>query len=190
MGKDNCRTRRETFKFWVWCDLYQRFDGRCGSTLVQVMTCCLPTPGHYVKQYWVRQSHEGYFTRDTSIVNFWGISLNFIQIFHGLGVKENLRAYTQRTWCIITQRIILALKYPNLKGQRVKLRGLISIDGYFSTYKYEWDFYTLKAYANMQSTMATLALTAKTIDKSLAKLIRTVSVGHDSLFTRKNCIYE
>ena len=28
LGKDSRTTRRQLFKFWIWCDLYKRFDCR------------------------------------------------------------------------------------------------------------------------------------------------------------------
>ena len=50
---------------------------RSGSTLAQVMACCLMVPSHYLNQCWPiiselqRQSPEGNFTRDTSAINYW-----------------------------------------------------------------------------------------------------------------------
>ena len=46
-----------------------------GSTLAQVMACCLTAPSHYLNQCWLIiskvhwHSHEGNFTRDTSAIN-------------------------------------------------------------------------------------------------------------------------
>ena len=34
LGKDNCKTTRETFTFWIWCDLYEKFDGILKSSRV------------------------------------------------------------------------------------------------------------------------------------------------------------
>ena len=29
LHKDNCKPIREAFEFWIWCDLYYRFYGKC-----------------------------------------------------------------------------------------------------------------------------------------------------------------
>ena len=48
---------------------------RSGSTLAQVMACCLMAPSHYLNQYWLNtskvlwHSSDGNFTRDTSATN-------------------------------------------------------------------------------------------------------------------------
>ena len=48
---------------------------RSGSTLAQVMACCLMEPSHYLNQYWLIitniqfHSSDGNFTRDTSAIN-------------------------------------------------------------------------------------------------------------------------
>ena len=48
---------------------------RAGSTLAQVMACCLTALSHYLNQYWLiisqvqSQSPAGNFTRDTSAIN-------------------------------------------------------------------------------------------------------------------------
>ena len=48
-----------------------------GSTLAQVMACCLTAPSHYPNQYWLTigetqwQSSEGNLTRDTSSINYY-----------------------------------------------------------------------------------------------------------------------
>ena len=50
-------------------------DKRTGSTLAQVMACCLTAPSHYLNQCWLIISKvlwlscEGNFTRDASIIN-------------------------------------------------------------------------------------------------------------------------
>ena len=50
---------------------------RSGSTLVQVMACCLMAPNHYLNQCWLiiskvlRHSPEGNFIRDTSATIHW-----------------------------------------------------------------------------------------------------------------------
>ena len=50
---------------------------RSGSTLAQVMACCLTTPSHYLNQCWVIISKvqwhpsESNFTRDTSAISHW-----------------------------------------------------------------------------------------------------------------------
>ena len=48
---------------------------RSGSTLAQVMACCLTAPSHYLNQCWLiiskiqLHSSDGNFTRDTSVIN-------------------------------------------------------------------------------------------------------------------------
>ena len=48
---------------------------RSGSTLAQVMACCLTAPSHYLNQCWLitskiqLHSSDGNFTRNTSVVN-------------------------------------------------------------------------------------------------------------------------
>ena len=50
---------------------------RSGSTLAQVMACCLMASSHYLNQCWliinkvVWHSSKGMFTRDTSAINHW-----------------------------------------------------------------------------------------------------------------------
>ena len=50
---------------------------RSGSTMAQVMACCLTAPGHYLNQCWLIinkvewHSSKGEFTRDTSAINHW-----------------------------------------------------------------------------------------------------------------------
>ena len=50
---------------------------RSGSTLAQVMACCLTAPSHYLNQCWLIiskvqwHSSEGSFTRDTSAIHHW-----------------------------------------------------------------------------------------------------------------------
>ena len=64
---------------------------RTGSTLAQVMVCCLTAPSHYLNQCWLiiskalRHSSEGNFTKDTSAIKHKKIARkllikNFIQI--------------------------------------------------------------------------------------------------------------
>ena len=49
---------------------------RSGSTLAQVMGCCLTTPSHHLNQCWLISkaqwhSADGNFTRDTSAISHW-----------------------------------------------------------------------------------------------------------------------
>ena len=50
---------------------------RSGSTLAQVMACCLTAPSHYLNQCWLIiskaewHSSKGKFTRDNSAINHW-----------------------------------------------------------------------------------------------------------------------
>ena len=54
-----------------------------GSTLAQLMACCLAAPSRYLNQCWaiinIVQWHlfEGNFTRDVSVINHWN-ELNFL----------------------------------------------------------------------------------------------------------------
>ena len=57
---------------------------RSGSTLAQVMACCLMTPSHYLNQCWLIiskvewHSSKGKFTRDTPAINHWNYLENLI----------------------------------------------------------------------------------------------------------------
>ena len=60
----------------LWpCDT--KWQHRSGSTLAQVMACCLTAPSHYLNQCWLIiskvewRSSKGKFTRDTSAINHW-----------------------------------------------------------------------------------------------------------------------
>ena len=50
---------------------------KTGSTLAQVMACCLMAPSHYLSQCWLIiskiewHSSKGKFTRDTSAISHW-----------------------------------------------------------------------------------------------------------------------
>ena len=60
---------------------------RSGSTLAQVMACCLTAPSHYLNQCWhiisKVQWHpsESNFTRDTSAISHWNYLENYLSIF-------------------------------------------------------------------------------------------------------------
>ena len=55
-----------------------------GSTLAQVMACCLMAPSHYLNQCWLIISKvlllscEGNFTRDASIINHYNLFENYM----------------------------------------------------------------------------------------------------------------
>ena len=57
---------------------------RSGSTLAQVMACCLSAPNHYLNQCWLIiikvqwHSSEPNFTRDTSATNHWNKLENYL----------------------------------------------------------------------------------------------------------------
>ena len=57
---------------------------RTGSTLAQVVACCLTTPSHYMNQCWLIitkvlwLSYEGNFARDASIINHWNLFENYM----------------------------------------------------------------------------------------------------------------
>ena len=64
------------------CDLVTQ--QRSGSTLAQVMACCLTVPSHYLNQCWLIISevqwhlYQGNFTRDASIINHWNLFENYM----------------------------------------------------------------------------------------------------------------
>ena len=66
-------TRPQWFKSLWPSDAIWRH--RSGSTLAQVMACCLTAPSHYLNQCWLTiskiqlHSSDGNFTRDTSVIN-------------------------------------------------------------------------------------------------------------------------
>ena len=57
---------------------------RSGSTLAQVMACCLTAPSHYLNQCWLIiskvqwQSPEGNLTRDASAINYYNQLENYL----------------------------------------------------------------------------------------------------------------
>ena len=57
---------------------------RSGSTLAQVMACCLMTPSHYLNQCWLIisevqwHSYYGDFTRDASTISHWNPFENYM----------------------------------------------------------------------------------------------------------------
>ena len=57
---------------------------RSGSTLAQVMACCLTAASHYLNQSWLIisevqwHSYQGNFTRDASTINHWNPIENYI----------------------------------------------------------------------------------------------------------------
>ena len=67
--------------FWPHHDLNSLRPSDCiwrhrpGSTLAQVMACCLTAPSHYLNQCWLiiskvqLHSSDGNFTRDTSVIS-------------------------------------------------------------------------------------------------------------------------
>ena len=73
------------------CGLLTPYDEfGSGSTLPQLMACCLTAPNHYLNQFWFIikdvhwQSPVGKFTRDTSVINYW----NYLN--HYLKSRSNL----------------------------------------------------------------------------------------------------
>ena len=56
---------------------------RSGSTLAQVMACCLAAPSHYLNQWWLiisrvqSHSYEGSFIRDTSAIDHYNQLENY-----------------------------------------------------------------------------------------------------------------
>ena len=77
--------------FYVWFNSLWPSDAiwrhRTGSTLDQVMACCLTAPSHYLNQCWLIiskvhwHSSEGNFAKDTSAINHYNqLENNFFQI--------------------------------------------------------------------------------------------------------------
>ena len=59
------------------CGLVTPYGDKSGSTLAQVMACCLMAPSHYLNQCWFIISRvqwhpsESNFTRNTSVISHW-----------------------------------------------------------------------------------------------------------------------
>ena len=77
---------------------------RSGSTLVQVMACCLMAPSHYLNQCWLIiskvqwHSFEGNFTIDTSAINHWNYLENYLsKILFKSPRGQWVKAGTQQT---------------------------------------------------------------------------------------------
>ena len=71
---NSCVTCSRVNLLWPSDAIWQQ---RSGSTLAQVMTCCLTAPSHYLNQCWLIisevqwHSYWGNFTRDASTINHW-----------------------------------------------------------------------------------------------------------------------
>ena len=74
------------FIFGHWNPLWPNdaiWRHRSGSTLVQVLACCLTASSHYLDQSWLiiskiqLHSSEGNFTRYTSVINDWNWHINW-----------------------------------------------------------------------------------------------------------------
>ena len=69
------------------CGLVMPHGNRSGSTLVQVMACCLTAPSHYLKQCWLIisevwwQSPPGNYPRDTSAINYQTLFEHYLPKF-------------------------------------------------------------------------------------------------------------
>ena len=66
-----------------WCDIDMMWH-RSGSTLAQIMACCLMAPNHYLQQCRLlitkAQGHssDGSFTRDAPAINNWNKFENYL----------------------------------------------------------------------------------------------------------------
>ena len=66
------------------CGLVTIWRHKSGSTLAQVMACCLTAPSHYLNQCWLIigkvqwHSFECNFTRDTSAISHWNYLENYL----------------------------------------------------------------------------------------------------------------
>ena len=66
------------------CGLVMPYGDRSGSTLAQVMACCLTAPSHCLNQYWLIiskvqwHSSECNFRRDTSAISHWNQLQNYL----------------------------------------------------------------------------------------------------------------
>ena len=77
---------------------------KSGSTLVQVMACCLALPSHYLNQCWfiIRvaqwQSHEGNFPRNRPAITKIWLKITYLKFHSNLqGAKELKRDKTPHT---------------------------------------------------------------------------------------------
>ena len=95
-GKKKCKMSAILFRFLYFNSLWPSdaiWQHRSGSTLAQVMACCLTAPSHYLNQCWliiseVRwQSPEDNFTITATsndrhgILNYWSIEYLFNSLF-------------------------------------------------------------------------------------------------------------
>ena len=75
-----------------------------GSTLAQVMTCCLTAPNNYLNQCWLIisevqwHSYQGNFTRDASTINHLNPFENYILKFHSNFARANELRYGVLRW--------------------------------------------------------------------------------------------
>ena len=85
LGEERCLQKEFTklFNNSLWpSDTIWRH--KSGSTLAQVMACCLTAPSHYLNQYWLIISKiqwhpsESNFTRHTSAIIHWNKLKNYL----------------------------------------------------------------------------------------------------------------
>ena len=77
-----CLTRPQwVYTLWPSDAIWRQ---RSGSTLAQVMACCLTAPSHYLNQCWLIisevqwHSYKGNFTRDASTINPLNLFQNYM----------------------------------------------------------------------------------------------------------------
>ena len=97
---------------------------RSGSTLAQVMACCLMAPSHYMDQCWLIisevqwQSHEENLTRDTSATNYWNKLENYLSKISLKSPRGQLVNSLTPGWCgsdflIVISDYMLHIKFMN-----------------------------------------------------------------------------
>ena len=85
----------------------------CGSTLAQVMDCCLTAPTHYLNRCWQNiskaQWHEskGNFTRDASAINHWNLRKKYLFTSSLNGLKGCL-------FCRVNKVAVVDLAMPGV----------------------------------------------------------------------------
>ena len=86
---------------------------RSGSTVAQVMACCLTAPSHYLNQCWLIisevqwHSYKGNCTRDASAINHWNPFQNYISKISFKFPRANELSVTKVMWLSVWQSNIL-----------------------------------------------------------------------------------
>ena len=102
-----------------------------GSTLAQVMACCLTAPSHYLNQCWliIRKvewyASKGKFTRDNSAINHWNYLANQVprisfKFPRGQWVKRKITV-SKGVWTHWTVLCIIKQHFPQLQFALIPL---------------------------------------------------------------------